>query len=163
MKKSFLILLIIPCALMTSCSKENDNGEEIHMGVSFDIAVVDSAGNDLLDPETPNAYAIDSVKEFYSKPLHGQLKDYVFTPYMYDKKRNGYTILRIECNNNENKKYPLSYLKWNSADTDTLKTKFRRANGVSIDSVWYNGKLLIPHAFSNPGNGYNYIQVVKNP
>ena len=41
----------------------------------------------------------------------------------------------------------ITYVKWNSADTDTIKCTIKCGeNFLILDKVWYNGKLVIPDA-----------------
>lgn len=61
------VLLPVLCVLV-GCSKESDEGD-MPLGdvfpFSIQIVVQDAAGNDLLDPETPNSIAGNTIKAIY--------------------------------------------------------------------------------------------------
>jgi len=141
--KSLFILLPIAFVLF-SCHKKNDDKTIIDTSIA--ISLKDNNGNDLLNPNNPNSYNTNTIKilyeidgtqiEFYDSKL-----DYPKGYYIY-KHENEYRIV-IFPNDNDSQANPITYIKWNDIDTDTIKCKVdRKHNSEICTKVWYNGNLV---------------------
>jgi hypothetical protein len=122
---------------MFSCSKKEENGFDLDLGL--EISVVDKAGNDLLNPVSPNSFKESEIKIYYL--LDGKKVEVFYSN--YDHPRNFYIYqrgneFRIAVILND----PITYIQWNNSDTDTIQCEVSRAEGsVVCRKVWFNGEL----------------------
>lgn len=143
-----MILLLGMMAL--SCESENPTNAAV-MDTGVEIAIYDTSGTDLLNPNNPNAFQAEEIKLFYK--IDGERVE-VFNP-MMDYPRNFFIFqheneyrIRIFLNINRNASRPVTYIQWNETDTDTLKAEFRYPNSSVIsEKVWFNGEPVITDYF----------------
>lgn len=65
--------------------------------------------------------------------------------------------MRLFLNHNE-EDYPITYIKWNETDTDTIKTHYNRTeNSILLDKVWINN-VLTTLLDSNSGIEFNIVK-----
>lgn len=62
-KEIILFVVLIVCIIATGCDKNGNDMMVVDTAVS--ISYLDSNGQDLLDPETPNSYNIDKFKIYH--------------------------------------------------------------------------------------------------
>ncbi len=156
MKNLFLFVSLT----LISCSKDSPNNKVAdNFDTKIDICLVDNSGNYLINN---SIYPFNSVSVKYlvnnsiiNPPYQGS------QPILSDDslpKR-----IRFFLNNDSSEEYPITYVYWNTADTDTIKAHFSRGNSngqnyVVLDKVWYNNKLINPTDYINPGY---YIKIIK--
>jgi hypothetical protein len=67
--------------------------------------------------------------------------------------------IRVFPNDSEKEQYPITYIQWNSDDTDTIKCEYRRLeNAVICTKVWFNEKGKWDES---TGNAERYFKIVK--
>lgn len=149
MKKITLLLTIL---FLISCSNENDCGC-VNIETNIDIALKDNNGNYLIN--TSN-YPKNNIQVKYlingtiQNPKNGE------GPIFIDD-TNLPTRIRIFLNNTSKEEYPITYVKWNDTDTDTIKSHFIRGNNsIILDKIWINNSLVTN--FQEPGR---YINLEK--
>lgn len=122
--------LLLVGLVLSSCEKDDCGCAPIER--SLEISVTDANGNTLLDQEN-----FEEIETFYPgvDGLH-LLPD---QPVFID--RPNTPTVRIFLHANQDAEFPVTYVKWNEMDTDTIKASFRNANR-SIDKVRLNGVLL---------------------
>lgn len=155
MKKLAMIIMIF---VAISCSENNDDNPEIATvnALGIEISITDGNGNDLLDPNNPNAFLEENIRLYYK--VNGQVEEvydsHLTHPrhFLVFQHESEYRI-RVFLNEKENATQTITYIKWNATDTDTIKAELRRwgASNVAVDEVWYNGGLK---------NSY-YFEIVK--
>jgi len=139
------LVSILSLAILICCGSDDDS-EQFNYDVGFEIGVKDIDGNDLLNPENPNAYKNDEIKIFYlindeMIEVYDENMDYPRNFFIY-RHANSYRI-RVFLNNSETEEIPMTYIQWNGTETDILKAKFNRTNTfVKINSVWLNEELI---------------------
>ncbi|GGG95336.1 hypothetical protein GCM10011416_11070 [Polaribacter pacificus] len=148
MKKTILLLA---CTLIFSCTK---NDTPNYGGVNESGAwfyVKDSQGNNLVDPNTPNAYKENEIKIYHI--INGVEK------LMYDSNLDNpkfFTITQedglykfgLGMSLDSSVDYPISYIQWNDTDRDTIKTEYLREQGSVIkQKIWFNDQLVWEHEF----------------
>lgn len=122
-----------------------------------------------MDPDNPQAFDKKDIKLYYlingekQEVFDGRLNHprnfFIFNRGEELKNSDGYGI-RIFANISESDEFPITYVQWNEADTDTIKTKYRRTpNMIVLTKAWYNGKLV--YDGETNGNAEPYIQIVK--
>lgn len=140
MKNLFYYSIIF---VLFSCSKE-EKKEEVSLFNSILINLKDSQGNNLLN--SPN-YSSDNIKIFY---VSNSVATEFNQPNLDNPKAfriiNTGIDARIGISLNHNaEEYPITYIQWNSTDTDTIKAHYNRGdNHVLLDKVWINNVLLTP-------------------
>ncbi len=160
MKKAIIILALM--TIIIGCNESEDNnikyGDYIETGI--ELSIVNSKGEDLLNPEHPNHLKEEDIKLFYLED--GQTKE-VYNPDMdlprnfkIYKAINEYRI-GIALNSSPLEKKAITYIQWNKEDTDTLEATFRRSvSSVVRDTVWLNGKQIYEY-MANRNDNYYYV------
>lgn len=157
-------LFYLFCTLLLSCSKDNNNVQSSSIDTGILIYLKDINGNNLLN--TTN-YKENNIKMFYL--INNEVKEYYQSN--LDNPR-GFKFLvddlpiRIALgpNTTETEEFPITYIKWNETDTDTIKCHFRREVGndgslLQCDKIWFNNKFVWD--MSNPQNKDRSINIIK--
>lgn len=142
------LLFIFAIITLFSCSKSNESeipyGTNLDRGINF--SVFNTENEDLLNPENPNHldvskiklfYVIDGIeKEFYNPNLDNPRNIFIFE----DETENVYKI-GIVLNDTETSERPITYIRWNDVDSDTVEATYERAPGAILkNKVWLNGE-----------------------
>lgn len=72
--------------------------------------------------------------------------------------------MRVFLNNDISEEYPITYIHWNSTETDTLKVHYIRKNNgnyVSWDKIWLNGILVLDYSSVESNLKGDIITIVK--
>lgn len=143
MKKLLVFLLIL-----SSC-KENKEAF-FSVDTSMDIQVIDSFGNNLLNPDVSNSYSHNEIRIHFI--INGE-KTFIWEPLMqfpnrfhiYDDFNSGDYHIRIFPNESENEDLPVTLIQWDINDTDTIVCHYKRTKGyVTCDYLWYNEMYIDP-------------------
>lgn len=142
--KKYIILLI--SLTFFGCSKENDDAFNLDVGVEFSI--INSEGEDLLNPNHPDAINQSDIKLFYlingiKKEVYNVNYDYPRNFKIYEH-QNEYRI-GISQNYADTEEKPLTFVQWskNEIDTDTIEAIYQRtSNAVLQQKIWLNKNLL---------------------
>jgi len=158
-------LLFCIFGILVSCSKEKLKNEVVDTAI--DIFVENSEGENLLVGTASNAINPDSIKLMYL--INGN----VFTVYDSDMDcpraicsitDSGSERIRVFPNDMENEEYPITYIRWENGDMDTIKCHFvRKDNGsnssIVCDKVWFNDLLMFPdNAVSGFGRAFKIVK-----
>jgi hypothetical protein len=130
--------------MISSCQENTEDPAGELLDVGIEISVKSAEGVDLLNPQSPGHIEENKIRIF--KLVNGENVE-VYDPNM-DSPR-GFMIfehasefrIRIFGNESSTDEYPITYVKWNESDTDTLKYQIIRKNDnscVSISKVWFN-------------------------
>ena len=138
------LIFLISLLSIISCSK--DNNEKLNIDTSIDLSVKDSYGVDLLNPNNPNTLDVDAIEIQYVS--NGQAitvnninLDYPKGFFIY--KHNNEYRMRLFPNDDKDENYPITYIKWNGNDIDTLNCKIERNKNSQIcKAVWFNGSIV---------------------
>ncbi len=147
MKKLFLISVIITAI---SCNKAEVTEESVPYNSSYiyamvEFSILNDKNEDLLDPENPDHldekdinlyYLIDGEKQQVYDPMMDNPENFKIFKYS-----NGYRI-RIFLNFTETAEKPVTYIKWNENDTDTIEAIYERYDngGIVQQDIWLNDK-----------------------
>ena len=153
MKKKLILTLIFAIAIIAlGCEKDNINMTNVDIGSL--ISYLDSTGQDLLDPNTSNAYNIDDIKVFHyinnEKILfsRGNLDNSKGFFVSKDLGMEYYMLALAQVNDyNEtgsNYEYEtITFLELRSNETDTIKCLIRLGeNSYICRRVHYNSNLV---------------------
>ncbi|NPA67323.1 MAG: hypothetical protein GXO50_01810 [Chlorobi bacterium] len=154
-----LIYLLLVMSLI-ACSKE-ENTEQFIIDTDIDISLKDDDGNDLLDPNNTDSYDENTIKiiyevngeqfEFYDEKLDAPKGFFIY------QHENEYR-LRLFPNISDIENYPVTYIKWNESDTDTIKCLIeRKFNSEICRKVWFNDKVVWESYDTD-----RYFEIIKN-
>lgn len=145
--------MIIAIITMVSCSEDDKNDlDSYNFSGSFDMKVVNAAGEDLLDPQHPNAINPDNVKLYYYR---NGVSEEVFNPDLHAPRNfwviqdpdGGEYMIRMVPNYYEAEGNTITYIEWNESDTDTIESEFSfHDDATLLHKVWYNGELKLDTA-----------------
>ena len=123
-----LILFCLICVLFISCDDQTQTDcscTTVDRGV--DIILKDVEGNFLINQQVFNHLQILYLND--ESVVLGE------TPIYIDE--FGIKAVRIFLNNDSSEEYPITYVRWNESDTDTIKAKFTKNKQV-IERYWIN-------------------------
>lgn len=151
-------LIPIILLLFISCSKDNNKKNASVEQANIDISLKDANGVDLLGN---NTYLFSNINIKYL--VNGNITTPTFegTQPLFLNDANMPIRIRVFMNNDSSEEYPITYINWNSNDTDTIKAHFIRGNSngedyLSFDKVWINNNLV--STYENPGH---FIKLIK--
>lgn len=147
------VIFLITILSISSC---RPNREPIKEAVSIDayvdLTIKNNAGQDLLDPNTPNTLNTNNIKLY--NVVNGQAIEVYHGNYTYPKNYLIYNYkdvkaIRVFVNHTDAEELPTTYIKWNDNNTDTIKCHFSRGSGndgsfILCDKVWYNSNIVFP-------------------
>ena len=143
--KAIITLLIL--TVFISCNKDDSNEKTtVFFDTSVEISAKNVNGEDLLNPNNPNAYKTENIKIYYlingeKQEVNDNKMDYPRSFLVY---QNGEDFrIRIFKNNSKIEGLPITYIKWNENETDTIQTEYDRtySNEPRMQKVWFNGEL----------------------
>lgn len=138
MSFSFVVVAVV----LAGCA--GNNVKKVVIDNTIEFRLVDSLGNDLLNPENPNSIDKTKIKLFYLinnelQEVFDPTKNYTRNFFIYQHE-DGYRI-RVFLNSSEKEELPETYIQWTESDTDTIKAKFRRTTSlVAVQKIWLNEK-----------------------
>jgi hypothetical protein len=141
------IATLIILTILTSCSKSNDDEpqQQVVVDINIEMSLKSSNGEDLLDPNNPDAYKVENIKLYYL--INGEKKE-VFDPNMaYPRnffifKHESEYRIRVFQNHSETETLPITYIEWSPDATDTIQTEiYRDENSIRAIKTWFNGDL----------------------
>jgi len=151
MKNIFILLVVVLCI---SCNNDAESKQAEVFFTSINVYLKNSAGENILDtdkyPENSISirYLIGGKELGYGYDIHGAILD---NPKGFFLGRLSENVtekgMRVFLNHDSSEEYPITYIHWNSTETDTLKTKYRRTigidgNAVVLEKVWLNDVLV---------------------
>jgi len=69
--------------------------------------------------------------------------DYPNAHFYYKDDIDSLYAIRIFLNSDETVTHPITYIKWDDTDMDTIKATYKRTdNTIVLDSIWYNNNLI---------------------
>jgi hypothetical protein len=159
MRNVFYILSTL--LLLGSCKEDITEG--VNLDTDLGISVFNREGMDLLDPQNPESYKEEEIKIYYL--IDGvkveQRDPMMDNPRSFSLDKNDEkTLLLLYPNYTASEEFPVTFIQWNEADTDTLKCGYARSgkSSVVLTKVWYNGKLMWD---VESGKNGRWIEVVK--
>ena len=146
--KKYVILMI--SLMIIGCSKDNQNENinAFNLDVGVEFSVINSDGEDILNPNNPNAINKSDIKLFYlidgvKKEVYNSNYDYPRNFKIYEH-QNEYRIT-IWQNNTDSEEKPLTFVQWSKDenDIDKIETIYERtSNAVLQRKIWLNDDLL---------------------
>lgn len=145
MKYSFFTSAVLLVGLIVACDGDDQCCANIDTSIS--ISVKNEDGLDLLDPQNPGAFQEEVIKIFYL--TDGKVEEH------YEPNRDaprGFSIykesaidryaIQVYPNDDVSEEFPVTYIRWNTDDTDTIKCEYQRTeNAVVCTKVWFNDEI----------------------
>lgn len=153
-----IIFILSTIMVFSSCDSQELGGTAYNVSTSIEITVESENGVDLLNPDNPNSFREDSIKIYY---LIDGIVEEIYNPDMDTPRKfnihepqegsfGKYWMglgLNVHISDSTEAGGAITYIKWNSMDTDTVKCTIKvGVNYVILDKVWYNDELVIPDA-----------------
>ena len=149
MQKLFLPILALSIMLgMVSCNDNKDCCGIPPPTTVLIVAYVDSANNDLLNPNNEGSYAENEIMLFYEvdgekqEPQTGadSTSNWGYIPITgQDFSR----ALTIQLNDASDKAERITYIQLSESDTDTVVHTVVDGNDYHLKRLWYNGEELL--------------------
>lgn len=155
MKMQILLAMAILC--FASCTKNNN--EQMLIETDFSILITNINQEDLLSPSATGTFNSDNIKLFYL--INGEKIEYYKSNYDNPKgyfidSTNGRWGITLTPNDDPSSDYPITYIKWNETDEDTIKCQFKRGEGYCrISKIIFNDKIVWDN------NGPRYFEIIK--
>lgn len=140
MKKLILFFTLL---IFISCDNQEALLAADNIDTAVEFSIVNSSSEDLLDPANPNGMDVRNIKVFYL--ISGEKKEVYngnllnprnFRIYKHEKEYR----IGINLNESQTAVKPVTYVQWNTNDTDTLEVTYTRKNGSILkNTVWLNG------------------------
>ena len=120
--------------MVLSCSNERDCGCSGGQYItSIKVSINDAQGNTLLNNVE---YQENNFSSYYFK---NSVLNSLSQPVFYN--AGDAPKVLIYLNTDEVEEFPVTYVRWNDNDTDTIKAKFVRSeNSIIIDQAWINNQ-----------------------
>lgn len=155
------LLILLTAFTLFSCNKSEETEHQYNLDTGIEFSVFNSLNEDLLDPNTSGHLIESDIKLFYV--INGKTKE-VFNPGL-DYPRNFHIYrhineyrVSISLNDTETSNKPITYIKWNNTDIDTIETTYIRTNNAIMkNKVWFNGHLIWDRSL----NQEEYYKIVK--
>ena len=148
------LIMLLSVMFLSSCNSDDEKKNEFNYSTGFEMIVKNSEGIDLLNPNSPNTLNTNNIKLFY---LKNGVSEEVYNPsldlprnYMIYLQSDGIYRIRIFPNEIQSEEFPISYIKWNETDIDTIKCKLKYTeNAVVLEKVWFNEVFKLDTTLNN--------------
>lgn len=125
---AFLLLIVVGFNM-----DDDDCGCTI-ISLSADKSIEDSAGEDLLNPSSPNSYKKRDIKTYHL--INGEEKRAGIDDNIYQDADSIYRY-RTFVNYEGNDESPITYIDWSETDRNTIKSEFYRTdNQTRAIKIW---------------------------
>lgn len=139
--------------LFISCSEKDDDyvccPNQVHMD-NIEMSIKNAEGEDLLNPNNPNAYCVSEIKLFYKiggeiMEVYDQMMDDPRNFSIYKNEIESEYRIRLLPNHDRDEAQPITYIQWNETDRDTIKAEFHYTGpansnySFTIENLWFNG------------------------
>jgi hypothetical protein len=146
--KTFPIALMLVFMCLFSCSKEENIEETNNLAINIGVPIklVNKAGQNLLEPSTPNYYKAENIKKYDLIDGKEQLfyKSNWSSPYGFSITKNpNLTYINVRANTESKENPTTTYIDWGNGDRDTLVCKMTKTNDgyyQFIQELWINGE-----------------------
>ena len=141
-------MIILTVTTLISCSKTDDMDVQYkyNLDASIEFSLFNAQNEDLLNPENPNHINTDDIRLYYV--INGESQEFFKgnldhpRGYMIEENEGIYRI-RVFLNHAESENKPITYVRWNDMDTDTIEVSYRRTQySVLQDTIWLNGEQI---------------------
>ena len=145
------LITLIATTMLCSCSEEKDNGVPGHDFANM-FSLVDKAGNDLLDPQSPNHYNTpetiriyrleDGEKVLQYNPMSGS--PYAFNIHAPEDTFKEKYLMSVAQSWDISEEFAVVYVEWNAEETDTIEYQRELIynSRLKLINIWYNGQLV---------------------
>ena len=144
-------LFLVMCALLGACTKKKESN--VVVATAFSMLVENSNGENLLKKTTPNYINAEALQLSYwinEKKFNVYNSDMDCPTNICLVNDANFVGLSVVPNDSKDYEYPLTFIKWENGDIDTIKCHFNRfegedGSGIICDKVWYNDVQMFPN------------------
>jgi hypothetical protein len=131
---------------LQSCDSNDEEKPCCNVDLDFQIEMIDSSGNDLLNPSFGGSFNHSEISYYKFDEDSNKVEMILENNFIIAPSNNGvskYFLNITEIGTKQSDGSYLSYLKLSSDITDTVKVKTIEENGnVYKDKIWYNDNLV---------------------
>lgn len=149
MKTILNIVIFMSFITTIGCNSDDSSDENAAVvDTAIEFSLKNNEGEDLLNPENPNAINQSGIKLFYL--INGEVQEVYdanmqnprnFMIFYHEIKQN--YVIRVFQNSSETEQSPITYIQWDGEDTDTLQAEYRRETGlIQVTKTWLNDNLI---------------------
>ena len=144
MKKNILLAILI---ISTSCSNDKTEPISNNLDIGVVIYLLSSEGNNLLN--TVN-YDSNNIRIYYKKGnefIEQNESNLDYPKNFFVNTETNPISMKLFLNHLPSESYPITVVKWNNSESDTLKTSIRRGIENNTDfeiceKIWLNDELI---------------------
>jgi len=153
------VLLFLTSIIFLGCTSSDEGVLCANYDTSMSFSVLDSKGEDFLDPENPNGFDVSKIRLFYE--INGEVKEQELGTNFFKGIFKNMTInkyqITIPLNSFDLQKKTVTYIQWNEKYKDTLYSTFDTDHCYTgVNKVWLNGKLILESRYNK--NVYTIIK-----
>ena len=157
-------LFLVMCASLVACTKQKESN--VVISTAFSMLVENSKGENLLKKTTLNAINAEAIQLSYwinEKKLNVYNSDMDCPTGICPINDANFVGLRVFPNDTKDYEYPLTFIKWENGDIDTIKCHFKRNEGddmsIICDKVWFNDVQMFPNnALTGFGRAFKIVK-----
>lgn len=157
------IFIAIPILFLLNWSCDDTTAFGFLISNDIFITVLNSEGEDILDPNHPSAIDLTQIRVYYEldgvkTEINGGTQTYrLVDPSEFSNHYRILLFLNTAENNSEmedDSEVTTTYIEWNPDRTDVIKSQIRRRDfGILNDKIWLNDELICD-VNVDPGNCY---------
>ena len=152
------------CALLGACTKKKESN--VVVATAFSMLVENSNGENLLKKTTPNYINAEALQLSYwinEKKFNVYNSDMDCPTNICLVNDANFVGLSVVPNDSKDYEYPLTFIKWENVDIDTIKCHFNRfegeESGIICDKVWFNDVQMLPNnALTGLGTAFKIVK-----
>ncbi|MFN3271840.1 MAG: hypothetical protein ACK40Y_04685 [Cloacibacterium caeni] len=138
------LFLTLATTIFIACNQSDEvNPQYYNIEAKVEFSLINLENEDLLNPENPNHLDTSKLKIYYvkneqSQEVNNSNSDYPkgFRIYKHEKEYR----IAVFLNHSDAEEKPITYIKWNDEDTDTIKVAYQRSEkGILQNIIWLNG------------------------
>lgn len=133
--------------LAFGCNKDDGPSADIENNV--EMTIMDASGEDLLNPDNPNALSLEQIKTYYeldgvkTEINRGNLDNPKMLVILEPSSDSENYRLSLFMNTEEDSEITTTYLEWGPERTDVFESQIDRSGGgVRNEKTWFNGELI---------------------
>ena len=159
------LILIVVFAALNSCSSDNENSNAASFDAKVIINLQSEDGVNLLNTSNYNPNSFKVYYKVGNEFIEQNNNDYDYPKNFFVDTESNPSTIHLFMNMAETETFPITVIKWNETESDTLKTSYRRGSGgeeglyVSWQKIWLNDSLVLD--LSNPAINGNEITIIK--
>ena len=142
------LIIIIGLLIFNSCSNDcNKSNDTVNIDNGITIFLKSREGNNLLNTINYNSTNFKIYNKINNENIELNNPNMDYPRNFYINNETNPISMKLFLNHSDTEEYPITLIKWNNTDTDTIKTYFRRGIENNTDyeiceKIWLNEILI---------------------